>query len=126
MVIVLPSPGTLRTFAAGATLIWVGLCYLASTGQLSLSPTVTSLRLVDWYRATVSAGRDRCPTGRAHGADHSCSAYGRRVLDRYGFLIGWSLALYRMHRCALYAQQHDDAGDCCVGLSQVLCCEGQR
>jgi putative component of membrane protein insertase Oxa1/YidC/SpoIIIJ protein YidD len=98
-----------------------GLLHLARTGQLRRSPRSASLALVDWYRATVSAGRQCCPTGR-DGTRASCSRYGRRVIARYGALVGWWLVLARMRQCAVLAMGNQDAGDCFFGVLEGLTC----
>jgi len=93
-----------------------GLLHLARTGQLWRSPRTASLALVDWYRAEVSPGRQCCPTGRG-GTRASCSRYGRRVIDRYGAVVGWWLAVARMRECAVLSRVgNPDAWDCVSGL----------
>lgn len=81
-----------------------GLLHLARTHRPWRSPRAVSLALVDWYRAEVSAGQLRCPTGR-DGSRASCSRYGRRVIERYGVLVGWWLAVARMRECSALALQ---------------------
>lgn len=85
-----------------ALLLVRGLLHLARTGGLHGGALAVSLRLIDWYQGTVSAGTRRCPTGR-NGTRASCSRYGRRVVERYGVLLGWWLALARMRQCTAMA-----------------------
>lgn len=107
-----PTPGrSAYSLHAMAGVTVRGVAYLVRTGQVVGSPRSVSLRLIDWYRAEVSAGRHCCPTG-ATGLRPSCSRLGRRLIERYGALLGWYLALARARQCSALSAPQGTGSDC--------------
>lgn len=119
---VAPTPAGGYTVLGVLPVLLRGIVALARAGQLWGSPRTVSLRLVDWYRTNVSAGQQRCPSGR-RGRRASCSRYGQRMIERYGALLGWWLALARMRRCSLRTLDPDGEDAVCMDqLADCWCC----
>ena len=51
------------------------------------------------YQRYVSPHKSFCCARRAHTGGPSCSAWGRRVMGRFGLVVGWALLMRQFRRC---------------------------
>lgn len=84
----LPAPA--MQAAAGAPWRRAGLA--GASGQAAVAA-------IGVYQRYVSPYKGYCCAWRVHTGGPSCSAWGRRVMGRFGVVVGWALLMRQFRRC---------------------------